>query len=153
MSSTRDALEATQQRMAQLQARDVPDEVLARLADELERELDAWARTVEKTEARVARSERSGLAASVMGFGFAVVFAGPIVAMLGTVLGRALRNEPALAVACLALGAAVVGLSWWKRARVAVAHRLSPEWRLLRQARAAVERLRSPTGERVRERG
>lgn len=142
----RDALEAAQQRLRQLELLRTPDATLLTLADSLEREVDAWSRTIDAKERTVVTREHSPLAASVMGFGFALVFAGPMVAMIGTVLSRALGHDVWLALGCLLPGLALAALSYWKRARRAVSHRFSGEWRRLREARAQVATLRALAG-------
>jgi hypothetical protein len=151
MSAHREALERAQARLVELDALSLTDAHLAQVADQLERELTAWESTLERGERVRLRQDVTGTGGRVLGFGFSLLFVAPIVAIIGSALGRVLRQEPELSVALLLLGAAVVGLTSWPRARRAVAHRVSTEWRFVRRVRAQVDALRvvalsSPSG-------
>ncbi len=141
MSQTRDALEMAQRALSHLDASAVMPGELEHLARQLEGEIDTWEVLLDRGEKRVLARERPTLASSVMTFGFAVVFMGPVVAIVGTALSRMMRHQTELNVLSLCIGLVVVGVVSWGRARRALSHRVSREWRMLRTARAQVAAL------------
>lgn len=142
MNSARAELEALQARQRALEADLLGEAQLSLLADQLERELALFEKALDRGERRVLETDDSGTAARVMGFGFAMLFVTPIVAMIGISLSRAMRHEFELALALLSAGVAVVTLTSWPRARMAIARRFSPAWALARAGHAEVATLR-----------
>jgi len=141
--SERVALEAAQARCQQLEAQLISEAQLELLAEQLEREAQAWEAQLQKSEARTLASDRSALGAKVMGFGFALLFGTPIVAIIGTSLSRMLRHELELAWALVFFGLAVVVVTSLPWARTAFAHRVSRAWKLSRTARQGATTLRA----------
>lgn len=146
MSQTRDALEAAQRALAVLEANAVPAAELQVVADQLAREIETWETMLDRGEKRVLATERVSLSGSVLSFGFAVVFVGPVVAIVGTALSRMMRHETELNVVTLISGIILISLALWPRARRAIAHRVSPEWRMLRLARRHLHALGERAG-------
>lgn len=74
--------------------------------------------------------------------GFVVLFVTPLVVMISASFARSLRPHGELAALLVLLGPAVMVALFWPRALRALAHRLSPDRRLLRQAREAAQLIR-----------
>lgn len=138
MSEARDRLERLQARVKELEAMVLPDQQLQSLADALDREVHAYRAWLEKRERKAERAESGGQAGRVLGFAFSLLFATPIVAIIGVSLGRALRHETEAAVACLVVLGTFVG-----PLRHLVAHGASADWRRLRAAQREVEAIRT----------
>lgn len=111
MSAQRDALEAAQARLRELESGGVADAQLHALAEGLEREAGAWEVALERGEQKALRKERSGQSARLMSSGFALLFVTPIVVMAGVSLSRSLRHQHEVAVLCLIGGGVLIGLT------------------------------------------
>lgn len=142
MSAERDRLESAQARLKELEEHPLTDDQLSLLATALEREAESYQHLLEKGERRALARETTGPAARLMTFGFALLFVTPIVAMVGVSISKTLRHQPEAAVALLALGALLIAATLWGRARRAVAHLVSGEWRFIRRARKTAASLR-----------
>jgi hypothetical protein len=148
MSAERDELERTQARLRELEAQPVTGEQLSLLATALEREAESYEALLVRSERRASAREMTNQATRLMTFGFAMVFITPIVAMIGVSAGRALRQEPAAAAACLVLGTSLIVGVLWARARQAVLHLVSANWRLVRRTRRAAAAVRGLIADR-----
>lgn len=138
---TRAMLEAAQARLRTLEETEVSSLASARLAGELRREADAVELLLGRVERRVLAMEDAGPGARVMAFGFSMLFVLPVVAMVGFSLGGALRQEPVVAGVLLAVGVLLLAASFSGRAREALRHLFSPDFRLVKDARRVAERL------------
>ena len=147
MSAERDELERTQARIRELEMQPVTSEQLAWLATSLEREAETFEGLLVKSERRAMAREVTNQTTRLMTFGFAMVFVLPIVAMIGVSAGKTLHQEPEVAVACLVLGSCLILGVFWARAREAVVHLVSADWRLLRRARTAAASVRGVTAD------
>jgi hypothetical protein len=137
----RAALEAAQARLRVLEVSVSTQADGEQLAAELRREADAVEALLGRVERHALAKEGAGPGARVMAFGFAVLFVLPVVAMVGFSLGGALRREPVAAGALLAFGVVLLAASFSPRAREVLRHRLSADFRLVRDARQLAERL------------
>lgn len=146
MSAQRDALERAQARLKALESQGISDEQLALLARGLEREAEVYEQLLEKAERRAVARETPGQAARLMTFGFALLFVTPIVAMIGFSASKSLRHEAELAVSSLVLGLLLILATLLPRARRAVAHLFSAEWRFIHRARRSAASLRTLIG-------
>ncbi len=150
MSAERDALESAQAQLKNLEAHPITDDQLLLLADALDREAQTYEHVLEKGERRALARETTGPAARLMTFGFALLFVAPIVAMVGFSAAKLLKQQPEGAVAMLCAGALLIAVTLFGRARRAVAHLVSSEWRFVASARKSAAVLRSfpsPLGE------
>lgn len=78
-----------------------------------------------------------------MTFGFALLFVTPIVAMVGFSAAKLLKQQPEASAAMLSVGALLILATLFARARRAVAHLVSPEWRFVGRARKSAAVLRA----------
>jgi hypothetical protein len=142
----RRALEAAQVRLRALERELATSESLTNLAFTLRREADALEAALGVGERRAARSTVDP-GTRLAAFGFMVLFVMPIVGMLGFTAGETLRNHQAVAVLSLLAGVLALAFVLSTRARAGVVHRLSAEWRLIREARRAADALEAPVRE------
>lgn len=140
MSADRDALESAQARLKELEAQPVAD--LSVLAESLEREADTYEQLLEKGERRALARENTRASDRLITFGFALLFGTPSVAMIGISISKFLRHQPEAAVGILILGVVLIFMTLMARARRAIAHLVSAEWRLVARARRAAAALR-----------
>lgn len=137
----RAALELAQARLRELEARPAPEEPCPALAAALRREADGLEALLGRVEHRALAREGAGRGERVIFFSFSVLFVLPVVAMVGFSAGGALRREPAAAVGLLVAGAVLLAVAFSARARGAVRHAVSPDFRLVRDARRTATRL------------
>lgn len=142
MSAARDALESAQARLKELERNPVTEDQLLVLANALEKEAQAYEQVLEKGERRALARENTDPTARLMTFGFALLFVTPAVAMIGVSLARQLKHQPEAAWAALVAGFLLIMATLLSRARRAVAHLVSPEWRFIASARRTAESLR-----------
>ena len=143
MSAERDALESAQAQLKDLETHPITDDQLLLLAEALEREAQTYERLLEKGEKRALARETTGPAARLMTFGFALLFVTPIVAMVGFSAAKLLKQQPEASTAMLSVGALLILATLFARARRAVAHLVSPEWRFVGRARKSAAVLRA----------
>jgi ABC-type transport system involved in cytochrome bd biosynthesis fused ATPase/permease subunit len=126
-------------RLEQLQAqREALKQTLAR-GDEvaLDRRLERAAHQLRQTlERREARQDARSTSQRVSAFGFQLLVVGPIVTMVGSAAGRALRGEDWAAAACLVVGALLVAVVLVPPLARRVMRVTSKGWRLLARAEA-----------------
>jgi hypothetical protein len=125
--------------LEQLQARrEALKKALAR-GDEvaLDRRLERATHTLRQAlERREARREERSTSQRVAAFGFQLLVVGPIVTMVGSAAGRAMRGETWAAVVCLVTGAALVFVVLVAPLSRRVMRVTSRGWRLLAKAEA-----------------
>lgn len=143
MSAARAELEQVQARLKELEARMISDVQLQVLADQLDREADAWEQQLDKGERRKLREDDTPPGGRLMAFGFALLAVTPVVAMVGISLSRMMRHEFELAWVLLSLGVLVVVVTSLPIARRFIAHRFSRAWKLSREARLEAAALRA----------
>lgn len=143
MSAARDELERTQARLRELEEHPLSEEQLSLLATALEREAETYAGLLERAERRALAREVTGQATRLMTFGFALVFATPIVAMIGVSASKALRQQPEAAGVSLVVGLLLILGVLLAPARRWVAQLVSPEWRFIARTRKVAASLRA----------